>query len=158
MLRELTETQKNVLRELQGDLPDSSEPYEVMAERVGIATEEFISVAGGLIQSGYLRKVCALVNHLQAGFSANAMCVWRVPPERVEEAGEAMAGFEEVTHCYSRPVSEKWAYAIFSMIHGRSRQECEQVVRRIANAVNPIDYRMIYSTRELKKRSLQLPF
>ena len=158
MLRELTETQKNVLRELQGDLPDSPEPYDVMAERVGISTEEFISVAEGLIQSGYLRKLCALVNHLQAGFSANAMCVWRVPPERVEEAGEAIAGFEEVTHCYSRPVSEEWAYAIFSMIHGRSKQECEQVARRIANAVNPLDYRMIYSTRELKKRSLRLPF
>lgn len=157
MLHELTAIQKNVLRELQGDLPEVAEPYDVLAECAGISVEEFLSIAHSLIESGYLRKVCALVNHVQAGFSANAMCVWLVPPERVDEVGQAIAGFDEVTHCYSRPVSEKWRYPIFSMVHGRSKQECEQIIQKIAKVVKPTEYRMIYSTRELKKKSIQLP-
>ncbi len=153
----LTKTEKKVLDALQGDLPDGGEPFDLCAERAGLAVEEFIQIARGLLRGGVLRKVCALVNHVQAGFQANAMCVWNVPAERVDEAGQLMAGFDEVTHCYRRQVSDEWPYALFSMVHGRSREQCAEVARRIARAVDPLDYRIIYSTRELKKRSLRLP-
>ena len=158
MLRKLTEKQRRVLAELQGDLPHGPEPYDAMADRAGMSADEFLSTARDLVRSGCLRKHCALINHIQAGFSANAMCVWRVPPDRVDEIGKVIAGFEEVTHCYSRPISEQWPYAIFSMIHGRSRRECEKVARRIAVRVDPMEYRIIYSTRELKKRSVRVSF
>ena len=156
MPHRLTETQRKVLGLLQGDLPDGLEPYDVLARRIGLPVEEFLTVVRGLIQAGYLRKVSALINHYQAGFQANAMCVWDIPAERVDGAGETMASFDEVTHCYRRPVSEEWPYALFCMVHGRTRQECEQVAGRIAAAVGPTDYHIIYSTRELKKNSFRL--
>ncbi len=156
MLHRLTETQRKVLGLLQGDLPDGPEPYDVLARGIGLPVEEFLTVARGLIQAGYLRKVSALINHYQAGFQANAMCVWDIAAERVDDAGETMASFDEVTHCYRRPVSEKWPYALFCMVHRRSREECEAIARRIAEAINPTDYHVIYSTRELKKRSIRL--
>jgi DNA-binding Lrp family transcriptional regulator len=158
MMRQLTETQEKVLDQLQGDLPDGPAPYDTLAGRVGIPVEEFLRVARELLGEGCLRKVSALINHVQAGFVANAMCVWNVPAERVDEAGNIIAGFKEVTHCYSRPASESWPYAIYCMIHGLDRQECEDVATRIAKAVRPIDYRILYSVRELKKQSLRFSF
>jgi len=156
-LAQMSEQERQVLYLLQEDLPDDPEPFDLLAEKAGMPVEEFFEIAREHLRCGHLRKVTALLNHYQAGFQANAMCVWDIPPERVDEAGRTMAGFDEVTHCYRRPVSEKWPYALFCMVHGRARQECEAVVRRIAHAVNPADHRMVYSARELKKRSLRLP-
>jgi len=153
----LTENQRKVLDLLQGDLPDGPRPFDALAERAGIPPESFLQLARELIQAGYIRKVSALVNHYEAGFRANAMCVWHLPPERVDQAGETMAAFDEVTHCYRRPVSDEWPYPLFCMVHGRTREACEKVAARIAEAVNPTDYQIIYSTRELKKRSIRLP-
>ena len=156
MLDQLTDIQRRVLGQLQGDLPDGPEPYDEVARRVGLSTDVFVSVAWRLVEMGVVRKVSALVNHRRAGFLANAMCVWDVPPHRVDEAGRIIAGFAEVTHCYRRPVSDAWPYALFCMVHGRTREQCEGVARRIAQAVQPAAWRILYSTRELKKRSARV--
>jgi siroheme decarboxylase len=154
----LTPVQKRVLELLQGDLPDGPAPYDILAARAGMTADEFLREARALLAEGRLRKVCALLHHRVAGFHANAMCVWALPEARVDSAGEIMAGFAEVTHCYRRPVSERWPYALFCMIHGRTRESCESVAGRIAVAIHPTDYRLIYSTRELKKQSLRLSY
>jgi len=156
MLDQLTDPQRRVLAQLQGDLPDGPEPYDEWAARAGLTTEEFLAVAQGLIEAGVVRKVCALVNHRRAGFLANAMCVWQVPAERVDEAGRRIAAFTEVTHCYRRPVCGAWPYALFCMVHAPTREQCEAVARRIAEAIEPTAWRILYSTRELKKRSVRL--
>lgn len=150
-------SQKAVLAQLQGDLPDGPEPYDAMAKRAGLPVDEFLATARGLVESGVLRRVSALVNHIRAGFGASAMCVWEVPPERVAQAGRLMAAFDEVTHCYQRPTSPGWPYALYAMVHGRTREESASIARRIADAVRPVSYRLLFSVRELKKRSLR-PF
>ncbi len=155
MTDQLTDKEKAVLAQLQDDVPDGPEPYDVMAERAGMPVDEFLAAARGLVDAGYLRRVSALLNHVQAGFRGNAMCVWEVPPERVVEAGRIMAGFDEVTHCYERPTSPDWPYALYTMVHGRTREESESIARRIADAVQPLSYELLYSLRELKKRSLR---
>ena len=79
-----------------------------------------------------VRRISALVNHSQIGFRANALCVWQVPAGHEDEVGRAIAGFTAVTHCYRRPVSDDWPYAIFCTIHGRNRAACEETARQIA--------------------------
>jgi len=154
---ELSDKERTVLHQLQDDMPDDLAPYDILAERAGIDPDEFVEIAQRLLDSGLLRKVTALLNHYQAGFKANAMCIWKLPAEDVDAAGEKMAQFTEVTHCYRRPVNEDWPYAIFCMVHGRSKEEAEAVVQKISDAINPIELVIVYSTHELKKRSLRLP-
>jgi len=153
---ELTATQEKVLDLLQGDIPDGLEPYDALAARAGLPVETFLATAGELIQCGCFRRISALINHGQVGFRANALCVWQVPAGREDEAGRAIAGFMAVTHCYRRPVSDEWPYAIFSTIHGRNRAACEETARQIAEKVDPIAYRVICRVCELKKGSLRL--
>ncbi len=152
----LTETQEKVLDLLQGDLPDGLQPYDALAERAGLPVETFLATAKELLQCGYVRRISALVNHSQIGFRANAMCVWQVPAGHEDEAGRAIAGFTAVTHCYRRPVSDDWPYAIFSTIHGRNRAACEETARQIADRVDPIAHLVIFTERELKKGSRRL--
>jgi len=81
------------------------------------------------------------------------MIVWRAPEERVEEIGQALARQPEVSHCYQRPPFEGFPYNLYAMVHGRSREECERVARRLSAQVGLHDYRILFSTCEFKKAS-----
>jgi DNA-binding Lrp family transcriptional regulator len=87
---------------------------------------------------------------------ANAMIVWQVPEDRIEDVGVIMASFPEVTHCYQRPVRlPDWPHNLFTMVHGRTREECREIASRLAEAAGIDGYRMIFSTAELKKSSMK---
>ena len=55
-----------------------------------------------------------------------------VPEERIDECGLAMAAFRGVSHCYQRPTYPDWPYNLFSMTHGRTKDECEAVLAAVA--------------------------
>jgi DNA-binding Lrp family transcriptional regulator len=98
-----------------------------------------------------MRRFSAVLYHRKAGFRANAMGVWKVPPERIDEVGNIFAQYQAVSHCYQRPVYEDWPYALFSMVHGRTEEECELVLDAMAAESNLTEWTSLYSTREYKK-------
>jgi DNA-binding Lrp family transcriptional regulator len=79
------------------------------------------------------------------------MGVWQVPEDRVDEVGQMFAQYQAVSHCYERPTYEDWPYNVFSMVHGRSVEECETVLEAMADETGVRDYTSLYSTREYKK-------
>ena len=139
------------IRELQEDLSMASRPFDGMAQRLGITTQELFNIAKGFEERGIMRRYSAVLHHRRAGFKANGMGVWMVPSERSEEVGKKMAAHPAVTHCYERPTFPDWPYTHFTMIHATSKDGCEEVVREISEATGISDYRMLYSTREYKK-------
>ena len=86
---------------------------------------------------------------------ANAMGVWQVDLERAAKVGEIMARFKEVSHCYQRPTLPDWPYNLFTMIHGRTVEDCGDVMKKISLATGVTTYSMLFSTAELKKSSMQ---
>ena len=80
-----------------------------------------------------LRSVAAILYHRRAGFSANGMGVWKVPEEQIMQTGARMASFRGISHCYQRPTYEDWPYSVFTMAHGRSKQECDAILDSIAD-------------------------
>ena len=93
------------------------------------------------------------MNRRRAGYAANAMGVWAAPEEdgEIERLGALMAGFRAVSHCYRRPSYPDWPYNLFTMVHGRSEQDCEQTLDAIAEATGLTGRLALYSTREFKK-------
>ena len=81
------------------------------------------------------------------------MGVWAVPGDdaAVDRTGELMATFRAVSHCYRRPSYPDWPYNVFTMIHGKSRVDCEQALAAIAAKTGIRDHGALYSTRECKK-------
>jgi len=143
------------IRELQVDLPVVSEPYRPMAERLGIGEEDLFELAGSLKSRGYLRRMAAVLYHRDAGFGANAMGVWVVPEERVEDVGRTMASFRGVSHCYLRPTYPDWPYNIFTMVHGQTPSDCHAMIDAISAAARIREYTLLYSTKEYKKVRLK---
>jgi len=151
---ELDPIDKKILLALQGDLDDSLEPYARLASDLGVAEEEVIERIQRMLDLGIIRRIGAMIRHIEAGIGFNGMVVWKVEPERVEEVGELLASFAEVTHCYERPPFGKNGGTLFTMVHAASEQECLDIVRRMSGATGVRDYEILFSDRELKKVSM----
>jgi DNA-binding Lrp family transcriptional regulator len=151
----IEERDKAVIRALQGNLSGTLTPFADIAKELAWEEEEVLDRTQKLLAAGLIRRFGAVLRHQKAGFTANAMGVWQVPEEKTEEIGRVMAKFREVSHCYQRPTLPDWPYNLFTMIHGRSIEECKDVMQRISQATGVQDYDMLFSQRELKKSSMQ---
>jgi DNA-binding Lrp family transcriptional regulator len=140
-----------VIRATQGDLPVVAEPYAPAAAQLGMTEAALLEHMAGMRERGILRRVAAILYHRRAGFSANGMGVWKVPDERIEELGPRMASFRGISHCYQRPTYEDWPYSIFTMAHGRSKEECDAILDAIAGEFDISERATLYSSTEFKK-------
>ncbi len=149
--RNISEDDKAAIRALQEDVPLTPRPFDLWGEGVGLSWEDLLDRAYDLRERKIMRRFSAVLYHRKAGFRANAMGVWEVPDERVEEVGQAFAQYQAVSHCYQRPTYEDWPYALFSMVHGRSVEECESVLDAMGAETGLTERLSLYSTREYKK-------
>jgi DNA-binding Lrp family transcriptional regulator len=140
-----------VIKALQGDMPIVSEPYAPAAEQLGMAQDELLAHLQQMQERRLLRRVAAILFHRRAGFSANGMGVWKVPEDQVMELGPQMAAYRGISHCYQRPTYKDWPYSIFTMAHGRSKEECDAILDSIADATGIGDRATLYSSTEFKK-------
>jgi len=152
----LTATDIEYIKATQGDIGDTEEPFAPVAEALGWTTDEVFAHARKLQASGHLRRFAGILNHRTAGFRANGMAVWNVPAERIEEFGQFVAGYRNISHCYQRPTYEDWPYSVFSMIHHPKVAGVEETAAAIAAATGVEEYRVLYSTTEYKK--IRLPY
>jgi DNA-binding Lrp family transcriptional regulator len=140
-----------VIRALQGDMPVVEEPYAPAAAELGISQAQLLEHLRQMQERKLLRRVAAILFHRRAGFSANGMGVWKVPEERVPDLGPRMAAFRGISHCYQRPTYADWPYSIFTMAHGRSKDECDAILDSIAEHTGIDERATLYSSTEFKK-------
>ncbi len=141
----------NVIRATQGNLPVIPEPYAPAADKLNIPQDKLLAHLQQMQERRLLRRVAAILFHRRAGFSANGMGVWKVPDERIMELGPRMAAFRGISHCYQRPTYEDWPYSIFTMAHGRSKDECDAILDSIATETGVDERSTLYSSTEFKK-------
>jgi DNA-binding Lrp family transcriptional regulator len=140
-----------VIRALQGDMPVVPEPYADAAAELGMSLQRFLDHLAGMQERGLLRRVAAILYHRRAGFSANGMGVWQVPDEQILDIGRRMAAVRGISHCYQRPTYADWPYSVFTMAHGRSKEECDAVLDSIAEQTGISERATLYSSTEFKK-------
>jgi DNA-binding Lrp family transcriptional regulator len=140
-----------VIRATQGHQPVVAEPYAEPAARLGTSVEKLLEHMEGMRERRLLRRVAAILFHRRAGFSANGMGVWEVPEDRIAELGPRMAAVRGVSHCYQRPTYPDWPYSIFTMAHGRSKEECDAILDSIAGMTGVDGRATLYSSTEYKK-------
>ncbi len=140
-----------IVKATQGDLPVVPEPYAPAAAALGLSQDALLAQMASLRDRGGLRRVAAILFHRRAGFSANGMGVWRVPADQIADIGPRMAAVRGISHCYERPTYADWPYSVFTMAHGRSKEECDAVLDSIAEQTGIHDRATLYSSTEFKK-------
>jgi len=145
---------QELLRQLQGDLPVERRPFRTVASRAGRDEQAVLETIRTLLREGTIRKFGAVLKHRQAGITRNAMVVWAVPPQRLEEAGALFASCKAITHCYERRPHFLGRYNLFTMIHA-GEGTLEDLVAEIAGRAGIRDYLVLHSEEEFKKSSME---
>jgi siroheme decarboxylase len=148
---ELSDLDLAVIRATQGPMDPIEEPFAPAATELGMPVAKLLDHLESMRERRALRRVAAILFHRRAGFSANGMGVWKVPEERILELGPRMASFRGISHCYQRPTYADWPYSVFTMAHGRSKDECDAILDSIAADTGIEDRRTLYSSTEFKK-------
>ena len=148
---ELSALDVATIRALQGNMPIVPEPYALAAAELGLDQAALLEQLESMRERRALRRVAAILFHRRAGFSANGMGVWKVPEDRIMDYAPRMAAFRGISHCYQRPTYADWPYSVFTMAHGRSKDECDAILDSIAQATGIDERRTLYSSTEFKK-------
>ena len=151
----LTEQDRQLISAIQGGIPLVSHPYAAVGEGIGMSEQQVIDRIGEMQEQGVIKRFGVVVRHHELGYTANAMVVWDVPDERLDEVGEALGAQDCVTLCYQRPRRlPEWPYNLFSMIHGRSRDkvlsQVEQMVTELG--LGGIRHEALFSGQRFKQR------
>ena len=152
---EFSEKEREILRLVQGSLPDSATPFADIAEKVGTDEQTVINLLNRLKEEGYIRRFGVTLRHQQAGYDFNVMVAWCVSEQDIDEVGAKMADRAEITHCYERQSHPEWPYNLYTMIHGKNEEECLQVVKELQAETGVQGYELLFSDAELKKTSMR---
>ena len=151
----LTKLEKMILASIQGDIPITERPYLEIAEKLGVSENTFLEKLKDLCDRGVIRRFGATIRHQKSGFKANAMVAWTVDEDRINDVGEKMASFREVSHCYRRNPNGDWPYNLYTMIHAGDEESCRETARKMSEATSVNTYTLLFSREELKKTSME---
>ena len=153
MLNLLSDKERAVLTEVQR-LPLTQKPFVEIANRLNMNEEEVLKVCNNLLKKGIIRRFGPSISHRKIGFNSNPLTVVKVPEDRINEVGFAIADEPDVTHCYAR---SGWEYNLFFMIHSKTREESLQRLKSIVTRLGNFDYRFLFSLKEFKKKPFEIP-
>ncbi len=151
----LNSLEKKIIASIQADIPITERPYQELADQLGISEELYLETLQSLRDRGIIRRFGATLRHQKSGFQANAMTAWVVDENRIEEVGNLMASFQEVSHCYRRNPTDTWPYNMYTMIHGTSEENLRETAKRISEKTGTKTYQLLFSRLELKKTSMK---
>lgn len=158
MIRESVDTlslDTALIQAVQGGLPLVERPYAAIAAAAGTDESTVLGRLEALIDCGAIKRFGVIVRHQELGYRANAMVVWDLADERVDEAGARLGALPFVTLCYRRPRRlPDWPYNLFTMIHGRDR-DC--VLAQVALTedvlgLGKVPHAVLFSGRRFKQR------
>ncbi|PHQ65622.1 MAG: AsnC family protein [Sulfurimonas sp.] len=148
---DMTPLHNAIVRRAQYDIDMVSEPFKKIIDELDIDYDKFFSILKELQEAGIMRRFASILNHRKAGFNANAMVVWDVDETNGEEIGATAAAFSAVSHCYLRPKYENWPYNLFTMVHGKTKEETNGIIAEMASEIEAKSHMPLYSSREFKK-------
>ncbi|MDH5648735.1 MAG: AsnC family transcriptional regulator [Gammaproteobacteria bacterium] len=144
-----------LIEAIQDGIPLVSRPYREIGDRIGMSEQEVVEKIRQFQDYGIIKRFGIVVRHHELGYRANAMVVWDVPDERVQELGKCMGQFEFVTLCYQRTRSlPHWPYNLYCMIHGQDRAVVLKHLSELINhcGIQGIPCEVLFSRRRFKQR------
>jgi len=151
----LTEIEKRALRNvIEKGLPEHLSPYQVVAEQLGLSELQVLIQIAQWQEEGLIRRFGLVIKHRKLGYDANAMVVWNVPNDDMDNIALSLSKCSPVSLCYQRPRRlPDWPYNLFCMIHGTDRTlvlaQIDQITKQLA--LEPIEKDILFSFKAYKQ-------
>lgn len=150
---------RQIIVATQAGLPLVPQPYQAVAEQIGVPVDELMRRMQHMQEQGVIRRIGAVPNHYRLGYLYNGMTVWDIADDKIDTLGERVGRLEFVSHCYHRPRHlPDWPYNLFAMVHSKTESGVEAKIAVIAELLG-VDNRgqdVLYSKRILKKTGLRI--
>lgn len=146
---------EDLIEIIQSGLPLVARPYQEIAQRLGWSEELVIEKLKTMVDGGIIKRLGVVVRHHELGYRSNAMVVWDVADEQVDQLGEKLGRQDCVTLCYQRPrMLPEWRYNLFCMVHGRNRDEVLECIETMTEGLGLEDmpHTVLFSGRRFKQR------
>ena len=117
---------RQIITQLQMDFPLEANPYDIIAERLGVEPEVLFERVDSLIDIGTIRRIGASVDSRKIGYSSTLAAV-RVSPEQVDSASEYIESRPEITHSYLRDHE----YNIWFTVIASSQERVKEVIEEL---------------------------
>ena len=153
---QLSDEQLRAIRALQIDLPARADPFAPVAAAEGLDPDMLLVHAADFLGAALMRRYTAVLHHRAAGAAANLLVAWEVSDAEADAAGARCAQSPNVSHCYLRPAGPDWPYTLYTMIHGRSREDCQLTVDEILTTTGLTEHAALWTTAEYKKQRVRL--
>ncbi len=155
----LQTTDRPILQALSQGMPLVPKPFQQLGQDLGQTEAHILARIKALNEAEILTRVGVIVRHRAIGWTSNAMVVWDVAEANVDAAGMALAALPGISLCYQRTtVAGVWPYALYSMIHARSRAEAMAVLEtaKALPDLATVEHSVLFSTRCFKQTGAQL--
>ena len=151
----MDEKLKKIIKILQDDIPIVKRPFKLLAEKNDLEEEELINAILDLMDKRIIRHFGAIIKHTKVGYKSNAMLVMKIDENKIDESGNLLASFNEVSHCYHRVSKKEWPYNLYVMVHAKGEDELQKIIEKILNLTKPKFYKILPSLKEFKKDSMK---
>jgi DNA-binding Lrp family transcriptional regulator len=151
----MDEKTRKILTELQDGFKLESRPFKRIATEVGYTEEEVIDTIKEACNSGIIRRIGLAVRPEKIGYKENALVVWQVKAEQIEEVGTAISQYKEITHCYERECPPDWPYNLFTMMHASNEEQLSELIEEIKNNFGLSNYKIYKTQKEYKKSTMR---
>lgn len=148
---ELTAERREVIDLLQRELPNVPRPFDYLAKGSGLSSDTLQDHARELHRLGALRRIGAVLQPRGRAFGANAIVAWELDAGRAEDVAAALAARREIGRSWIRPTVQGWEYPLYSPIHGRTVEECQQLAADLASEFDIDRFVLLFPVREFKR-------
>lgn len=154
MTEVLDAKERALLALLQEGLPLVPEPYQVLGEKIGWSEEEVISKITEWSEKKIIKRFGFVVRHHQMGYRQNAMVVWNIPDDKVDDVGFDLKKQEGVSLCYKRTRREpRWPFNLYCMIHSKEKDWTLKRIKEIKADLSLGEYetKTLIGTKQFKQ-------
>jgi DNA-binding Lrp family transcriptional regulator len=151
--------QRRIIEATQSGLPVCDEPYQAVADELGVSQQVLLDSMQWMLEQGLIRRIGLVPNHYALGYSHNIMVVWDIDDAVIDDVGKSIGDLPFVSHCYRRPRREPdWNYNFFTMVHGKNEETVLSQIQIIRSLLGDTcrDYCQLRSLKILKKTGLRL--
>jgi DNA-binding Lrp family transcriptional regulator len=154
---DLSTLDARLLLAIQGGFPLTATPFRDIAAELDESVGDVVDAIRRLRETGCIKRIGCIVNHVVTGFDANCMVVWDVPDDDLDARGTEVGSLPYVTLCYHRPrrPDQGWSYNLFTMIHGRDAEMVDGKIDELADEHLPHTHERLFSTETLKQTGAQ---
>lgn len=128
-LKGLDKLDFKILEALQFNFPFVERPWDYIAEKIGIDSQNLLSRVKKLIELGIIRKIGGFPNLKKIGFTASTLIGVKVQQEKLEEITNIINDCNSVSHNYLR----EHKYNLWFTITAKDSNEIENIIKTVKN-------------------------